>query len=256
MAMKVNAGQLLELLSHKHNDDIFVPECKDGPTWYGKHFRLDAWAMNRSWASLKFTGYEIKISRSDYLNDTKKHEYLDYCNEAYLVCPREVLTNDEIPVDWGLMIPSKNVKKLYVVKKAPFRQIDPPSSLLLYILMCRSSIRQNHREYDKKSFWECMLKSKDNDRILGQAVSQKIKRAMREQIERVESENNRLKNEYGRYDEIKKLLSEMGINNIDDYWKIRNFICDITPDKLITNLKSTADKINDTISRLESSVTK
>lgn len=250
--MKITAHQLLDLLSHKHHEDVFVPECKNGPTWYGKHFRLDAWAMNRSWANMKFTGYEIKISRSDYLSDTKKHEYLDYCNEAYLVCPREVLSNDEIPVDWGLMIPSKNVKKLYVVKKAPYRKIEPPSGLLLYILMCRSSIIKHNREYDNASFWQRILESKDNDRILGQAVSRKIKRAIREKIESVESENHRLKNEYERYDEIRKLLTEMGISNIDDYWNIRNFIREIIPENMVDSLRATVAQLNKTISKIES----
>ncbi|GAG12604.1 unnamed protein product, partial [marine sediment metagenome] len=40
---KVNAREIVELLAAKHWKDIFIPECKDGPSWGGRPLRLDAW---------------------------------------------------------------------------------------------------------------------------------------------------------------------------------------------------------------------
>jgi hypothetical protein len=75
----VKSNDILKLLSEKHSEDVFVPECKNGSTWLSTHLRLDAWVMNRSWTKLKFTGYEIKVSRQDFLrddtHDIKWHNY-------------------------------------------------------------------------------------------------------------------------------------------------------------------------------------
>ena len=65
-------------LSHKHIKDFFLTECKSGSTWFspvGDMKILDALAIRKSWASPCFTGYEIKVSRSDFLRDTKFYTY-------------------------------------------------------------------------------------------------------------------------------------------------------------------------------------
>ena len=67
----MNARDIVDLLSTKHSKDLFIPECKDGPTWGASHLRLDAWALTRSWASPCSYGYEIKVSRSDWMQDDK-----------------------------------------------------------------------------------------------------------------------------------------------------------------------------------------
>src|SRR5258706_16426649 len=54
------AEQLLALLAEKHAADVFVPECKDGPSQGTQHFRMDAWAMLKSWSNPLTIGYEIK----------------------------------------------------------------------------------------------------------------------------------------------------------------------------------------------------
>ena len=72
----MRASDLLALLAKKHSADVFVPECKTGGTWAGTHLRLDAWAMRRSWTHPTVWGYEIKVSRSDFLSDDKWVGYL------------------------------------------------------------------------------------------------------------------------------------------------------------------------------------
>lgn len=102
----MTAKQILDLIAAKHANDVFVPECKDGSTVFGSHFRLDAWAMNRSWANPMSTGYEIKVSRSDWLRDDKINAYADLCNRLYLVAPAGVIEPAEIPPFCGLLVPA------------------------------------------------------------------------------------------------------------------------------------------------------
>lgn len=72
--MTLTSAAVVELLRAKHSGDVFVEECKNGPTHSagrGGMVRMDAWAMPRSWAHPAVSGYEVKISRSDFLGDDK-----------------------------------------------------------------------------------------------------------------------------------------------------------------------------------------
>lgn len=70
--------------------------------------RIDAFAMH-CWPSKKFKriGYEIKISRNDFLNEIKKPDKRMatelFTNLAYFVAPAGLIKPDEIPDSWGLI---------------------------------------------------------------------------------------------------------------------------------------------------------
>jgi len=105
----MNAKDIIKLLAQKHARDLFVSECKNGSTWFTEGgLRLDAWVMKRSWASPLTIGYEVKVSRQDFLSDSKWHGYLDYCNEFYFVCPPELIQPNELPPKRVLYWTSKN----------------------------------------------------------------------------------------------------------------------------------------------------
>jgi hypothetical protein len=92
----VTSGDIIKLLKTKHSEDIFVPECKDGPS--GSSFAMiDAWAMPRSWSHPAVTAYEIKISRSDFVRDNKWQKYLACCNLFYFVAPTGIIDPNELP---------------------------------------------------------------------------------------------------------------------------------------------------------------
>ena len=126
LEMRPIAHQLLDLLAVKHGKDVFVPECKDGPTWGGEHLRLDAWAMARSWTRPLTWGYEIKITRRDFMQDKKWQSYLGFCSEFYFVTTANVIKPEELPAEAGLMVASKNLTRLYTKKKAQRRQVEVP----------------------------------------------------------------------------------------------------------------------------------
>ena len=58
------------MLEIRHSEDIYVPECKSGQSWGNDTcYRLDEWAMKKSYSKPLITGYEIKVSRNDFMND-------------------------------------------------------------------------------------------------------------------------------------------------------------------------------------------
>ena len=55
-------------LQKKHEDDFCMCEVSTGRVADG---RMDFVAMKKSWAHPRLVAYEIKVNRSDFLNDNK-----------------------------------------------------------------------------------------------------------------------------------------------------------------------------------------
>lgn len=69
---KIRAELLIQLLRKRHEKDLLVSECKTGSTWISNGCRrLDAWVLKRTWSPVTMIGYEVKVSRSDFVNDMK-----------------------------------------------------------------------------------------------------------------------------------------------------------------------------------------
>lgn len=64
------AEDIKHALARRHKEDMFFTEVKDGPTGY-QYSRIDALAIKISWSKYQLTGYEVKVSRSDFLRDSK-----------------------------------------------------------------------------------------------------------------------------------------------------------------------------------------
>src|SRR5690606_37137616 len=139
-------------------------ECKDGPTHGAEHRRLDGWAMAKSWAHPTVTGYEVKVSRSDFLQDTKWPDYLPMCNELYFVCPTGLIQPPEVPAEVGLLWASKTGTKLYTKKKAQYRDVKIPEEVFRYVLMCRAKITDEHPSFGStREYWERWLEDQQTD---------------------------------------------------------------------------------------------
>jgi len=78
--------------------DITVTEFS--PYNSGK-IRIDAYQFNR-W-NKQAIGYEIKLSRTDFLNDKKWEKYLKYCTKFYFVAPKGIIKKEELPNKIGLV---------------------------------------------------------------------------------------------------------------------------------------------------------
>ena len=260
MSPEITSDQVLELLATRHSTDVFVSECKDGPTHFVRNYsRLDAWVMPRSWAHPACTGYEIKVSRSDFLGDEKWTDYLPLCNLFYFVAPAGVIEKGEIPEPCGLLQVSKNAKRLTTVKRAPFREVRIPEDLWRYILMCRTQITPPHMDGTQSpaDYWRGWLRAKTEDRELGQLVSSEIRRTFRERVTAVERTQARQDEEMQPLREAKQLLDEMGITV--GLWysheELKKKILDAFRASIPLNLKWDLDHLEKDLQRFRKRVT-
>ncbi len=183
----MNSAEIIALLKVRHVDDVFVTECKDGPSQQtGKtHIRMDAWVMSKSWSNPHVWAYEVKTTRGDFLKDNKWRQYLKCCNTFYFVCPQGVINPDELPKDVGLMYVTSTGRGLRIIKKAPWRNQKIDENLFRYILMCRtqivaptetvsSTMTKSDRMRDREE-WPSTSKIKPRSRKKVFAIPQKVR---------------------------------------------------------------------------------
>lgn len=171
----INATRLLALLAERHKEDVFVPECKDGRTVGAAGIlRLDAWAMVRSWSPVRTIGYEIKVSRGDWLGDRKWERYADLVHELWVVAPAGIVHVEELPQSVGLLVPTSTGSRLLTKRRAVRRDIDPSAEndLLRYVLMSRARI--DGPAGDNAEKWRAWLAEREENRVLGHEVSRAL----------------------------------------------------------------------------------
>lgn len=250
---------MLALLAEKHSADVFVPECKDGPSAGSTHFRMDAWVMKRSWSHPLTIGYEIKASRPDFLRDDKWQAYLPCCNEFYFVCPSGVMTVDELPPEIGLIHTAATGTRLFIKRKARYRQVEIPEDVWRYILMCRAVINRYAWEVvtkkDTRESWRAWLAQRSEDRDLGQCVSKAVEQTISDRIEKVQQENGRLQSQMQQYGRIRDLLRGIGVD--EDHpgeWMVQDRIEELksaVPKKLLRTLERSIEVMNSFREELE-----
>ncbi len=124
---KVTSTDIKKALAKYHPKDYFLTECKTCSTYFPAPqgmLKFDGLAMTRSYTAPCITGYEIKVSRSDFLGDNKWHLYLQYCNEFYFVVPVGLVAKNEIPEDVGLIYYYPETGKLLKKRRAVYRKIE------------------------------------------------------------------------------------------------------------------------------------
>lgn len=150
--LKVTAAQILRHIEKLYAKELppwaFYPEVKNGPSWGQKGSKLyimDAIAIKQSWNRPCITGYEIKISRSDFLRgrETALKEYTKYCHKFSFACPPGVVTLEDLKEhgDVGLLYYSLEHDTLFTKRRAMYRKIDLRSpevvGMLMYLAMYR-----------------------------------------------------------------------------------------------------------------------
>ena len=107
----------------------FLPQVADG-TGSNKSRTADAIVMGL-WPSrgLDIIGFEIKVSRSAWLQELKKPAKAEsiarFCDQWYVVVADVGIVKDgELPSAWGLMAPRGN-GKLWTHKEAPMKEAEP-----------------------------------------------------------------------------------------------------------------------------------
>lgn len=103
--IEINALDIIDYL----RKDGFNSNCEVGVTEfcpYGEGRRIDLFYFNR-W-DRQTRGYEIKITRADFLADKKWKQYLKFCNWFYFIAPEGVIKKEELPDNIGLIEISVN----------------------------------------------------------------------------------------------------------------------------------------------------
>ena len=215
--MKISASDIINLLNKKYPVEKFltVPECKIGSTWFKSMCsRFDFWVMARSWAHPQFIGCEVKVNRQDFIRDTKWPSYLDYCTEFYFVSPPGIIAPEEVPEQAGLMVCTKNCKKIITKKKAPVRDVQIPHSIFIYILMCRTRITEDTGR-PMADLWKDRLKEMQSNKRLGHEVAFTIRHQVEKKVRAVLDENRKLHEENEKLQVVKDCMENLGISTDD-----------------------------------------
>lgn len=105
MAQKVTSTDIKLALKEFHNGkpSYFITECKTCSTYFPDPqglLKFDGLAITKSYTKPNIIGYEIKVSRNDFLQDNKWHLYLQYCNEFYFVVPKGLVKKERRSNVW------------------------------------------------------------------------------------------------------------------------------------------------------------
>lgn len=220
----MTAMDLTRLLRDRHSDACFVAECKMGAQ--GSR-ALDAWVLLPTWAPLTAIGYEVKVSRSDWLKDQKFEEYRKVCHLFFVVAPKGVVDRAEVPPGVGLLEPiGKGDGQRLVMRVKPVRQEPDDSSLarlMAYALMWKrveadpSAIMDRER---RMSYWRTWVEQRKDASRLGLSVSSRMRELLRTSAE----EQARAQRRADELQWAAEALIALGVTRVWDQWSAKREI--------------------------------
>ena len=211
---KVTSTEIKLALAEYHPKDFFVSECKTDSTYFAGPQGLlifDGLAVTRSYTNPCITGYEIKVSRSDFQRDNKYHLYLQYCNEFYFVVPAGLLKKEEIPDDMGLIYYYPETGKLLKKKKALYRQIEEPVGVYKYIIFSRLDPERTPFYESKAEYAAAYLQDAADKEAIGRRLGSKMARELSDAYCRLAVLKN-TEDKLKLLDSLLKVMQDNGIN--------------------------------------------
>lgn len=144
------ASDMYELLHARYSGPewAFVGGVPNG-TGMAKTRTADGLAMSL-WPSkgLHLHGFEIKVNRSDWFKEiqdvSKAAAFSLHCHYWWIAAPAGVVKAEEMPADWGLLVPAP--KGLRVKKAATFKPTPLPPSYALLAGIFRACLRSSVNE--------------------------------------------------------------------------------------------------------------
>ena len=175
---------------HNNRNSYFITECKTCSTYFPDPQGLlifDGLAITKSYTKPCITGYEIKVSRSDFTRDNKWHLYLQYCNEFFFVVPKGLIRKEELPDGVGLIYYDPEAKRvLSTAKKALYRQIEEPVGVYTYIIYSRLDEDRIPFYEDKAEYAKEYLEDKARKKYVGDRLGSKMAQELQEALTRLE----------------------------------------------------------------------
>jgi hypothetical protein len=113
------AQEIEELLRNRFSppEYAFLPQVRN-QTGYSRQIRTADVLIMSLFPSrgLYLSGYEIKVGRGDLINEIKypnKAEAIArYCDFWWIAAPKEIVKLEELPVNWGLIVPHGETMKI------------------------------------------------------------------------------------------------------------------------------------------------
>lgn len=195
----------------------FLTECKTCSTYFPDPqgmLKFDGLSIRRSYTKPCITGYEIKVSRGDFLQDPKWHLYLQYCNEFYFVVPSGLIDKSEIPPEVGLIYYNPENKTLRTKRKALYREIEEPVGVYKYIIYSRLETDRTPFYEQRAEYAKDYLEDKAQKRCIGTVLGSKMAKELQQCYERLEN----LKYTEERMDLYKAIMQVLEKHNIAWSW--------------------------------------
>jgi hypothetical protein len=190
---KIYTSDILKAIAKRHTNDFFMTEVKDGPTWFGSHLRMDGVAIAKSWTRPCITGYEVKVSRSDWLADQKWNNYIPLCHRFSVAAAPGVVHEGEIPagVGWYEYVPATG--NLRIKQKAAPREIELNPHMLMYIIMSRIDGDRIPFYKEREAYIRDYLAGKKECRHIGRQLSKHIRDRLDKADKQIEIYTDRTK---------------------------------------------------------------
>ena len=223
---KVTATDIKLALKNTHvsRNTYFITECKTCSTYFPDPqglLKFDGLAITKSYTKPCIIGYEIKVSRNDFLRDNKWHLYLQYCNEFYFVVPYGLVSKEEIPDNVGLIYYNPEKDALRTIKKALYRQIEKPVGVYEYIIFSRLEEDRLPFYEEKAEYARAYLEDQRDKRYIGSVLGSTMAKDLEEAYKRLEAVKHK-EIDIEHWEKVEKLLRKhdlLGWNWYkDDSW--------------------------------------
>lgn len=205
-------------LAYHHRRDMFFLQVSCGASHLSQEVSIvDAVAVHPSWKKPCITIYEIKVSRQDYLRDSKWHSYLPHCHRFAFACPPGLVKPEEVPDPAGLVVCSG--KGVRTVKKMPLRPVEMDWKLLFSLVINKLDTDHHYlalRERERTR-WELWLKDKKKLKDLGYRVGIKLNQHVQDLIDRekkLEKRELRIERLQQEYEKMKEILKPLGFPHL------------------------------------------
>lgn len=241
-----SARILTGLLEERHAKDVFVPECKMGEA--GSR-TLDGWALLPTWSPLTSIGYEIKVSRSDWLQDQKFEEYRSACHLFFVVAPKGVVQSGELPTGVGLIEPVGEGSGRRLLMRAKASRQEPDKAKLVrvmaHVLMWRKDQRSGFAQSreQRASFWKKWVDERQDFATIGRSVKGRMRTILAEAIKERQAAEFRAK----QLEDADAVLRELGVTPGWDRWSTRRHV----EEALRTEADATMAAIDDAVAKIE-----
>lgn len=212
----MRADSILRQLQKRHArgqvPDAFYTEVKNGPTIISNNLLImDAVAFKKSWKNPCITGYEIKVSRQDFLRDEKWPGYLNYCHRFYFACPKDLIAPADLPDNVGLIYYNQEKDCIRTKRKAAFRDIEIPWEMLYYLVIARLENDRHPFFSDQREMLEAFVQDKEDRQQLGRMVNEKIF-DLQNEVRKLKREMEWRQSDIDRARKVEEILRKYGLN--------------------------------------------